>query len=85
MSGNTSSVSITMPSLKFQAAVTISEVIDAMEVIGFQDQGKEKVAEFIQDKFQDLLLGKTDLIPSEFIEYADTIITVVEHLSKIAT
>lgn len=84
---NVGNISFEIPPVTFQGqgSVTIKEVIDAMEVIGFQDQGKEKVAEFIQDKFQDLTLGTIDMIPSEFIEQADSIMSVVEYLVKIAT
>lgn len=82
---NEATIGFTIPPLKFSATASISEIIDAMDVIGFQDQGKEKVAEFIQEKFQDLMLGKVEVIPSEFIEYTDTIMTVIDYLSKIAT
>ena len=56
-----------------------------MDVIGFQDQGREKVAEVIQDKFQDLVQGHIDVIPPEFFEATDTIMTIVDYLSKIST
>ena len=82
---NKSTIGFTIPAPKISVAVSISEIIDAMEVIGFQDQGKEQVAEFIQKKFQDLMLGNTEVIPSEFIEYTETIMSVIEYLAKIAT
>jgi len=65
MAGNTASISEQGPSFKEQAtvAITVAEVIDAMEVIGFQDQGKEEVAGLIKDKFHELVLGNIDVIP----------------------
>ena len=82
---NEATIGFAIPPLQVSATASVSEIIDAMEVIGFQDQSKEKVAEVIQEKFQDLILGKTEVIPSEFIEYTDTIMAVIEYLSKIAT
>ena len=82
---NEATIGFTIPPLKFNGTASVSDIIDAMEVIGFQDQGKEKVAELIQEKFQDLILGNTEVIPSEFIEYTDTIMSVIDYLSKIAT
>jgi hypothetical protein len=64
---------------------SVEQIIDAMKVVGFQDQGKEKVIELIQDKYQDLILGNLEVIPTEWIEHADLIMSIVEQLSKIAT
>jgi hypothetical protein len=65
--------------------ITIENIVNAMDVIGFQDQGREKVAEVIQDKFQDLVQGNIDVIPPELFELTDTIMTIVDCLSKIST
>jgi hypothetical protein len=65
--------------------ITIENIVNAMDVIGFQDQGREKVAEVIQEKFQDLIQGNLDVIPPEFFELSDIIMTVVDYLSKIPT
>mmetsp|Transcript_3153 Transcript_3153/g.3028 ORF Transcript_3153/g.3028 Transcript_3153/m.3028 type:complete len:87 (+) Transcript_3153:371-631(+) len=64
---------------------SVEQIIDAMKVVGFQDQGKEKVIELIQDKYQDLILGNLEVIPTEWVEQADIIMSIVEHLSKIPT
>jgi len=65
--------------------LTSEDIINAMEVVGFQDQGREKVIELIQDKFQELVLSKAEAIPTEFIENAESIMDIVNHLSKIFT
>ena len=65
--------------------ITIENIVNAMDVIGFQDQRREKVAEVIQEKFQDLIQGNLDVIPPEFFELSDIIMTVVDYLSKIPT
>ncbi len=64
---------------------SVEQIIDAMKVVGFQDQGREKVIELIQDKYQDLILGNLEVIPTEWVEQADLIMSIVDHLRKIAT
>jgi hypothetical protein len=65
--------------------LTVNQIIEAMEIVGFQDQGKEKAIELIQEKFVELLKGNLDIIPSELIEQTESIISVVEYLRKIVT
>ena len=76
-----------MPSMTSEMKVTISmeEIVSAMDIIGFQDQGREKVAEVIQDKFQELVLGHTDCIPPELFEYIGTISEIVGYLQQVST
>jgi hypothetical protein len=62
--------------------VSIEDIINAMDVVGFQDQGREKVAEVIQDKFQDLILGNIDSIPPELFDSIDRIMEIVGYLSQ---
>ncbi|MBA6302352.1 hypothetical protein [Colwellia sp. MB02u-14] len=61
------------------------DVINAMEVVGFQDQGRDKVIEIIKDKFQELLQGNTDVIPSELYELTGQIMEVVQQLASTFT
>jgi hypothetical protein len=63
--------------------LTSENITNAMDVVGFQDQGREKIIELIQDKFQDLVLGRAEAVPTEFIESAESIMDIVNHLSKI--
>jgi len=60
--------------------VTIAEVIDAMEVVGFKDQGKEEVADLIKEKFHELVFGNFDVIPEEMSDQIEIIKLVVEYL-----
>ncbi|KXJ50929.1 MAG: hypothetical protein AXW17_09770 [Colwellia sp. Phe_37] len=85
MTKNVANIAFEIPSPTFQVSASVSEILDVMDVIGFQDQGREKVAEVIHDKFQDLVTGHTGCIPPELFEYADTIMEVVTYLSKIST
>lgn len=85
MAGNIAEISEQGPSFTEQVKISVAQVIDAMDVIGFQDQGKEKVAELIQDKFNELFLGNIDVIPNEWSEQVDIIMSVVEYLIKTAT
>jgi len=68
--------------VKATVTLTRENIVNAMDVVGFQDQGREKVIETIQDKFQDLLVGKIDSIPVELIDYSESILSVVEYLAK---
>jgi hypothetical protein len=68
--------------VKASVTLTRETIVNAMDVVGFQDQGRDKVIETIQDKFQELLLGNVDSIPVELIEYSDNIMSVVEYLAK---
>jgi hypothetical protein len=61
------------------------DVVNAMEVVGFQDQGRDKVIEIIKDKFQELLQGNTDVIPSELYELTGQIMEVVQQLASTFT
>ena len=84
---NIAKISASMPSMTSEMKVTISmeEIVNAMDVIGFQDQGREKVAEVIQDKFQELILGHTDCIPPELFKYVGTISEIVGYLQQVST
>jgi hypothetical protein len=74
-----------LPSLNSELKISVEDIINAMEVVGFQDQGREKVAEVIQDKFQELTLGNVDCIPPELFEYTDVIMGVIGYLSQVST
>jgi hypothetical protein len=84
---NIANISTKMPSMESEmnVAITIEEIVNAMDVIGFKDEGRDKVAEVVQDKFQELILGNTDCIPPELFEYVDTISEIVRYLLQAST
>jgi hypothetical protein len=80
---NAGSIAYTIPPLNVQATASVTDVINAMEVIGFRDEGKEEVAKLISEKFHDLVTGNIDVIPQDFIEYQEVILTIVDYLKNV--
>jgi len=82
---NDSCSSSSSQSLDDTVTIGVADIVDAMEVIGFQDQGKKKVIELIKDNFNELANGNTDIIPAELFDLTEQIIEVVDYLAEIFT
>jgi hypothetical protein len=40
----------------------VEDVVNAMNVVGFQDEGRKRVIKVIREQFEELLQGNTDVI-----------------------
>jgi hypothetical protein len=61
----------------------VEDVVNAMNVVGFQDEGRRRVIKVIREQFEELLQGNTDVIPYDLFELTGQIMEVVQQLASI--